>query len=313
MDDADLDLVRAFRSGDAVPPPGLRERIEEELWDVVLAEETRIRSGGRPRSSRRWFDGLFRPAIAGGAVAMLALTVALVSDGGSGSVVSPASSPSGVRQAGTNLLDSTATALFGSNAAATSGSGPGISPAIRLTEDELPVIAAGPADTADESFTRAASLPRDPAELRTMLRAAAAELTGEDVGDRLSFHLGMQWVFDPSVPADLRASMLRSLDGLVGIDSALVGVDVLGRTGVVVSHFDEHSGVREQYVLAPKGGTLLERRAFTTGYVDPACPQGTFTDHALFEDGEALDPAQLQWIDWPTVISACDPGLPQLS
>jgi len=44
------------------------------------------------------------------------------------------------------------------------------------------------------------------------------------------------------------------------------------------------------------------------GYVDPACPPGTFTDHALFSDGQQIDPAQVQWVDWPAVVNACDPA-----
>jgi hypothetical protein len=118
----------------------------------------------------------------------------------------------------------------------------------------------------------------------------------------------MQWIVAQQVPADLRAAMLRSLDDMNGIDGALMGVDLLGRQGVVLSHLDIPSGLREQYVLAQDGGRLLERRSFTTSSVDPACPPGTFTEYSLYDDlGRAVSPANAPVLDWPQVVTACAP------
>ena len=86
------------------------------------------------------------------------------------------------------------------------------------------------------------------------------------------------------------------------------GQDSLGRHGIVLSHFDAATGLREQYVVDADGGTLIEERSFMYADVDPACPIGTFTAYALYEDGVAVDPAQVPWIAWPVVIPSCAPG-----
>jgi hypothetical protein len=45
-------------------------------------------------------------------------------------------------------------------------------------------------------------------------------------------------VVNRQVPGDLRAAMLRSLEGLDGLDGAIMGVDLLGRNGLVVAACD---------------------------------------------------------------------------
>lgn len=312
MDD-DLQLLRAFRADEAEPPIGLQARIEEQLWQAILAEEAQragsARTGAHAR--RRWFQGLLRPAVAAGAAATIAAVVAFSSDGGVGVQAGPTAV---ARQAG--VLDSTATALFGDSVARTTTGGP-ISGAIDLSSrDEHDVaLLRGPRVTSSgelDADTAAVvrETTRDSIQLQARLRAIASEAAGGDRTDRVAFDIAMQWVTAPEVPVDLRAAMLRSLDGMAGLDAALVGADVLGRQGVVLGHLDAATGVRTQYVLDPEGATLLERRAFTVGYVDPACPPGTFTQHELYdEDGEAVLPAEAPWLDWPIVVDACEPAL----
>src|SRR4051812_6429065 len=86
MEDHDLHLLRGYRATDAEAPVGLRARLEEELWEVVIAEEARIRAprGTTAAGARRrggWLHGLVRPAIALGAMGALAVGVAVMSDG----------------------------------------------------------------------------------------------------------------------------------------------------------------------------------------------------------------------------------------
>ena len=102
--------------------------------------------------------------------------------------------------------------------------------------------------------------------------------------------------------------MLRSIQDIDGIDEALVGTDVLGRSGIVVGQLERASGVRSQFVLDPADGTLLEQRSFMTAYLDPACPPGTITSHAIYdEDGQRIEPETTQWVAWPQVVEACAP------
>ncbi|MCW2960618.1 MAG: hypothetical protein JWM25_747 [Thermoleophilia bacterium] len=310
MDDHDLEVLRSYRAREAQPPPGLQERLEEDLLHAILDEEAQSQARTRPRRAparRRWSAGLLRPAMAAGVAAAIAVTVAVWSDGGAG----PAgTSVTGVSQAGTNLLDTTASRLFGGASQVTVPQAPiGTINAQEQTTDELltgPVRNATGTELSDAGQEFARELPRDADALRALLFEAAANATDDEaLHERVAFHIAMRWVVDPAVPADLRRSMLLSLNGLSGIEQAVPGVDVLGRQGVVVSHFDINNGIRGQYLLQTNGA-LLERRAYTAGYIDPACPQYTYTDHALYFDGAPIEPASMAWLDWPQVIPSCD-------
>lgn len=336
MDDRDLDLLRTFRAADAIPPVGFEERLEEDLLQVVLDEElgrpprpaTPLRPERAAIGNRiaRWIgaSALARPALAGVAAIALATGVAVLSDGGATSAGTSATG-GGVAQASTNVFDATATALFGGGGsstdarAAVNGSptlGAELPDAAAGSDDErAALLAQGPGTSQAEALQRATQLPASEAKLRDLLRRAsdgmrssAAGGSVADDGDRIAFHLGMRWVVDPLVPATTRAAILRSLAGFSNIDRAVRGQDLLGRAGIVLSHYDERSGLREQYVLDPDGGDLLERRAFTTAYMDPACPPGTFTSYALFERGTSITADQVPWIDWPATIDSCDPS-----
>ncbi|MCW2955330.1 MAG: hypothetical protein JWO69_199 [Thermoleophilia bacterium] len=311
MDDHDLDALHAYRAGEATPPPGLQERLEEDLWQSIMAEEARLRSGGRRIAStapaRRWFQGLLRPAMAAGAAAAVAVTVAVWSDGGTGPVTAPAT---GVSQAGTNVLDATAARLFGSSQEADVAVAPPIAGTVDATEGDDNLLLTGPTHAgsgmSDETSRVVRELPRDPARLHELITAAAAEAGDDELVGRTTFHITMRWVIDPTVPLTVRATMLSSLGGLAGIDQAVTGVDIIGRQGVVVSHHDPNFGLREQYVLSAEGAQLLERRAFTAGSIDPACPDGIVTDHVLYGSGEPIERDRMSWAEWPQVIPSCD-------
>jgi hypothetical protein len=201
-----------------------------------------------------------------------------------------------VTQASGGLLDGTARALFGTDSAASASSAPVV----------------GRIDLQGESLSRpsteaADALTRDPAVLRDELRASVATSGQEDPSDTIAFRTAIAWIVDPSVPTDLRAAMLRSLAGLEGIDDARSGVDMLGRPGVILGHIDARSGVRTQAVLDGSSGILRELRSFTTTYLDPACPPGTFTEYAAYDDdGAWIDPRTQPFVAWPQVVTACD-------
>lgn len=306
MVDPDLQLLRRFRLDEATPPPGMQGRIEERLWQSILTDEA-TRAGTRQRALRRRFAGMLRPAVAAGAALSLAAGVAVVSDGGAGSRTLVQQQPA-LTQAGSGLLDSTAASLFGT--ATTAGSRVVGTVDLR-TQDADDRLLAGPAhgadgDLDDQSAELARGLSRDPATLREAMRGSVDDAGIEDPTDAAAFHATLRWIADPAVPTDLRAAMLRSLSGYAGIDDALAGRDVLGRRGVLLGHLDEDTGVRSQLLLDASSATPLEYRAYTTTYVDPACPPGTVTAHALFaEDGTQVDAANHPWIAWPPVVAAC--------
>ncbi len=307
MDDPDLQLLRSFRLDEAEPPAGMQERIEERLWQSILDEEAQ-RAGRRAPRREGWLSGLLRPALAGSMALVLAIGVAVVSDGGNGgSTIAGA----GVTEAGTGgVLDRTASTLFGSEGTAARGPVVGT---IDLTDDDSDdALVDGPqhdsftAQLQDRSMDLVEALPRDPERLRGVVRDALDDAGYDDPSDAYAFRVAMRWIVDPSVPVDLRSAMLRSLAGLSGIDEARTGVDVLGRGGIVLGHLDQLTGVRTQVVLHAADGTLREVRSFTTTYVDPACEPGTFVEHDVYEeDGSWVDPASRPWVDWPLVVEAC--------
>lgn len=316
MDDPDLHALRTFRASEATPPEGLQSRIEERLWQSILDEEA-VRAGrsdasswaGESRARRRtWFHGLLRPALAASSALAIAAVVAIASDGGPSSLVGTSGTGSAA-QASTSLLDATASSLFGDDAAAPSATSSGTSGVVDLSDSGTrDALVDGPSHDDAGDFVDAA--PRDPAMLRAELRAAAADVVGRDTDDRVAFHIGMQWVIDTDVDVSLRAAMVRAVGGLSGIEPVLAGVDLLGRDAVAIGHVDTVSGVREQYLLDPDNGRLLERLGRTVSYVDPACDLGTVTDHVLLDDaGHEVEPSDAPWLAWPQVIAACAPGV----
>ncbi len=305
MDDPDLQLLRTFRADEAEPPVGMQERIEERLWQAIMVEESSRASG---RSSQRpgWFQRLLRPLVAAGAAATLALGVAIASDGGSGT---GRLGQGAVQQAGAGVLDATANSLFGGSTTTPTP----IMGRIDLTDGDERLVDGPQHDSSGSALEEghadlARDLSRDPDELLRAVRSSIASSGVRDPNDAVAFHVAMRWVADPAVPVDLRAAMLRSVEGIDGIDDALVGTDVLGRSGIIIGQLDRASGIRSQYVLDPADGSLFEVRAFMTAYLDPACPPGTVTLHAAYDDaGERVDPNAAQWVAWPQVVEACAP------
>lgn len=311
--DRDLELLRGFRAHDAEPPAGLLERLEEDLTRIIDLDVDRPAESVRRRPVPKhhgWLRRLARPALVAGAAATLAVGIGVVGARGDGDSVTGTSIPTST-QAGTNLLEGAASTLFGgASQAAASAAPPPVVGVIDGREDdprERAAVAAGP-DADASNLDVLQRLSRDPLALRDLMRAAADDVDeAGDPGDRVSFLLTMRLVVDERLPVELRASLLRSLDGIDGIDRAVRAQDALGRSGILLSHFDTRTGVRDQLVLDADGAALLERRSFTTAYVDPACPPGTFTSYALYDsEGRTLEAAQVPMLAWPDVVPSCD-------
>jgi hypothetical protein len=305
VDDPDLAALRAFRIDEIEPPAGMQARIEERLWTSIMAEESagarRSISGAR----RSWLSSMLRPAVAIGAALSLAIGVAVVSDGGTGSA---GIGQSNVRTASTGLFDSTATRLFGADSA---DAAPVVGTVdLRAPSDEEQVVS-GPTHTHDGSLDDATAelaseIPRAPARVSQLVRAGIEASGIDDPSGAAAFRATMRWVVDPAVPIEVRAVMLRSVGELDNVDDAQLGTDVLGRQGVVIGHLDETSGLRTQVVLNASTGTMLELRSYTTTYLDPACPPGTFAEHAAYDEhGDWIDPVRARWADWPIVVASC--------
>lgn len=307
MDDRDLQLLRGFRVAEAEPPAGMQERIEERLWQSILAEEGA--HAPRRRGRRPWYQELLRPAAAVGAAATMAIGVAVLGGDGTGTGIS-----STVTRAG--VLDTTAATIFGESGA-TGSTGAPIAGAIDLTDpdDADETLLRGPVTTPEGRLDEATlevvrETTREPGDLQSRMLRGATDLAGPEQAEWAAYHATMRWVVEPQVPSDLRAAMLRSLEGLGGIDAAISGADLLDRSGIVLGYLDPRTGLRAQHLLDVDGGRLLERRTLTTQYVDPACPPGTFTSHELLdEQGTPIRQADAPWLDWPLVVEACDPRL----
>lgn len=306
MDDSDLHALRTFRIDEIEPPSGMQARIEAQLWTAIMAEESDRARPATTRARSGWLSTMLRPAIAAGAALTLAIGVAVVSDGGAGStgLGQPA-----VRTAGTaGLFDSTATRLFG---ATTAEAAPVVGRVDLSTPSDEEQIVRGPEHAEDGSLDAAsaelaASIPSSPAQVSELIRTGIHASGNDDPADSAAFRATMLWVVDPAVPAGVRAVMLRAVGDLRGVDDAQIGTDVLGRQGVVIGHLDEHTGLRTQVVLDPSNATMLELRSYTTTYLDPACPPGTFAEHAAYDEhGAWIDPTRARWADWPAVVSSC--------
>lgn len=312
-DERDLQALRAFRAHEAEPPPGLQAQIEEVLLQDVLAAEARLRSAPHSRTTRgSWLEGLLRPATAIGlAVSIAAVLAVATSGGGVPASQAPATASSSGSGPATRLLDATAAALFGGESAAAVAPSDATATAGDIPLQHIPVETAVQG-TEQQGGGTATNLPRDPDMLRDVLERSAAAATGTvggDAADRMAFMIGMSWVVDPSRPPELRAAFVRAIGGLDGLDDVTPSTDLFGRRGVVIGHVDAITGIRDQYVLDANGGELLERRSFTTAYVEAACPPGTFTAYEAFDGGQVISRDQAQWAAWPSVIEACDPGI----
>ena len=316
MDDRDLELLRGFRVDESVPSIDAEDRIDERVLQAVLDEEL-VRAGSHPRRSFQrpgmpWYHGLVRPLVAAGSLIVLALTVAVMSDGGLVPGGRVGTSAGGVTQAGAGVLDATAATLFGSTPT-TPAAADGTLDLSDASDDELALVdgpqTAPSGQLATDTLALVQSLPRDPERLRAMIRSGVVERATADPDDRQAFLATMRWVIDDRVPDDLRATMLRSIGGLVGVDPAIAAVDMTGRSGVVLGHVSPTQGIRDQFLLDMQTATVLEQRSLTTGFVNPACPAGTYTAHELYdESGLPVAPTSAPWMTWPDVVTSCDPS-----
>lgn len=314
MDEHDLDLklLRSLGQDLTEPPHGLQEHVEEEVWKLIIAEEKSTRSAHT--RARGWsFGALLRPMVAAGAAAALLIGVSIMSDGGPAKIATTPNSQV-TKASNLTMFDSTANSIFG--APDSQPANTDIQGRIDLSSQGTQIsLANGPrhdksGDLSRDTKQLAQSISRDPVELRSMVRSSVKQTTDpQDHDDHSAFQATVRWISDSAVPADLRAAMLRSLGGLNNVDDAFTGTDLLGRYGVVLGHRDLESAVRLQAVLDQRTGVLLEERAFTTSYLDPACPPGTFTSLSLYINGKRVESRTMPGVDWPQIVPECSQPL----
>lgn len=157
-----------------------------------------------------------------------------------------------------------------------------------------------------------ATLPRDPAALRTVLASHGPGLTGGDAATALGHAARLLEL--PSAPTDLRRAVLRALaaygDGLsLGGEVALGG-----RTGVALGATETsvadprartaqpENGTRTELVIDRASAQLLGYRITTVGDVGLGVPDGTFMlEIALTRDlVDAVPPEVLE--NMPTTL-----------
>lgn len=316
--DDDLALLRTFRLDEAAPPDGLFERLAEDLQREIDHAQQPVAAGGgaraRHRAWRPWSSRLVRPALVAMSAVALAGGVGII--GSFGTLQTPrgaagiGSTQVQSTHAATSLLEGAASSLFGGRVA------PEARPGIALTRldgtgDTQRARAAFVALARDGELEadEIAHAPADPVQLRDMLRSAVGELDTPvaDQGDRVAFLLALRIVADADVPVEVRANTLRALGGIDGIDRALRVRDSLGRSGMLLGHYDTVTGIRDEFVLGLGDAHINERRSFTTAYMDPGCPPGTVTSYALYDDaGDVVTPHQAPMLDWPQVVGSCD-------
>jgi hypothetical protein len=313
-DGPDLRALRSFRAADAAPPPGLLDRLRDDLQLAIDAEQSAPSPTSPPR--RTWWQDvaqhrLFRPALVAGAAACLLIAVAGVSAvGPHGSGLGGTGASSSATQASTSIFDGTARSLFGKGTSVA----PPVVGVLDTTEEAGENMRDAIVDHSrgDDEYDVLRRLTRDPNGIRDTLRSAAADAVGAEraaASDQTAFLLAMGLVTDERLPAELRASVLLAVGAFDGIEAAAYVHDDLSRPGILISHFDAASGVRDQYVLDQATARVLEQRSFTSMYVDPACPPGTFSDFRLYDDaGDELTPEQLPTLDWPPLVPSCSPA-----
>lgn len=306
MDDHDLMLLRAFRADDASVPNGLATRIEGELWEAIRREEQAAQRARR-RLGRRRTGPLLRPAITFAAVACLLLVV-MVSSGTGGMQGLSSSTSSAPVEAAASPIAAAASSLFGAVTTSTRTNHLGVTSGPLLVAGPQHDVATGALDAQTIRFVDAA--PRDAESLTTSIHSSLAVSGVADPAGHAAFLTAMRWVVATDVPVDLRAAMFRTLAQVRGMETATTGIDMLGRSGVVIGHLDATTGIREQFLLDTDSARLFEHRAYTTLELDPACPPGTLIAHDLYAgDGHPIVADDAPWAAWPSVYPACSPAL----
>jgi hypothetical protein len=300
----DLQAVHELFAADAIEPAGLQERIEERLWQDVLAAE---RNRGA-KQQRRWWQPA--PALArGGALAAAAaiVVVFLAFDNGrpGGPPASAASSdPLMVAARNVPQLDTEPAASVSPAAAPVVSSSTAV---VLPSGEQVPaeLIAAGPGQL---SLNQLDQLPRDESLLLGMLRAATASTVEAVDDDFMPFRIAASYIGDPRVPSSLRMAFIRMIGTMENIDVGDRVLDVFGRPGVAVARSDERSGLLQSYLLDEDDGRMLEYRDVVERSDDDNCAVGTVTSMLAFDStGFPVDPSSAPYGAWPVVDPACAP------
>lgn len=324
----DLAALRSFAIEDAVDEDRITA-IEQRVRTHVLADEARRRARLRPAPRRRtWWRTALRQAPV--AIVSAFIVVGLSFSGGT-----PGGEPASASTDAAPFLNETAANMMseqpigvvsggggpvGGGTAAPDASNSGAIATNVVTidipspdaEDQLAeapdsqTLAAGPDALPDETLN---TVPANESQLLQLLREAGSSNQGRDV-DYLPFRVAASYVASPNVPVEVRAAFLRMIGQLDGIDLGGTSSDVVGRPGTVIARLDTESGIRQQYLLNPDNGRLLEHREFTTtGGGIGSCPAGMIIALEVFDDsGVVVDPQSAPWAPWPVVDPSCTPA-----
>ena len=307
--DLDLDALRAWGREHTVPRAGFEDRMRERMMQVVLEVEAAASSS---RRMPRWLRLVLRntPIV----IAAASVFVVVSFNGGHpGGQPAEASTSAGkvLNQAALNM---TANVAAGSPIG-TDYPGPGSVPAQSYTVAPTVAPGAGEGTGAGTSAAAvnasgmpsipdplliaqgpsalppgaAAAIPTDERLLLAMLHASISRVEGRDE-DFDIFRVAAEYITDPAMPITVRATFLRMLALVDGVDAGGTATDVLGRSGIVIARLDSSSGLRQQYLLDENTGMLLEHLEFTSGGDLSTCAPGTATALDVYDaTGSRLD------------------------
>jgi hypothetical protein len=320
----EIHLLRGFGAGDPELPDDARLRIQERVLQEVLAAEAAAGAGRRRRGG--WLFTTLRqlPVAAVAAVVIVALSF---NNGHPGGQVASASEPI------QHFISTTAAAMQQQQAVpvttvGASAAAPDTGPVADPAGGTIPVESVSDADTAGQpsatptipdplliaqgpgalSYAQAAAIPTDEQLLIAILRGSTPDDPNHDE-DFSPFRIAAAYVADDHVPGPVRAAFLRSIALMDGVDLGGTATDVLGRMGTVLARLDSTSGVRQQYLLDPASGHILEHLEFTTrGDIGP-CPAGTIVALDVFDAaGQPVGPDAADAATWPVPQPQCDDG-----
>ena len=280
----DLDALREWGREHIVPRAGFEDRMRERVLQVVL--EVEAAAGGTAKRTPRWLRLVLRniPVV----IAAASVFVVVSFNGGHpGGQPAEASTNAGkvLNQAAQNM---TSGADRVQQQTGTDYPGTGVpsyttQPAIQQVAADnasgmpsIPdplLIAQGPSALPEGA---AASIPTDERLLLALLHSSIPRIDGRDE-DFDVFRVAAAYITDPAMPITVRATFLRMLALVEGVDVGGEAVDVIGRHGVVIARLDSSSGLRQQYLLDQNTGMLLEHLEFTSGGDLSNCAPGTAT------------------------------------
>ncbi|MBC7644326.1 MAG: hypothetical protein H7123_04310 [Thermoleophilia bacterium] len=281
-DNFDLDAIRDWGREHIAPKAGFEDRMRERILQVVL--EVEAAAGANLKRTPRWL----RLALRNTPIVIAAASVFVVvsfNGGNPGGQPAEASTAAGkvLNQAAQNMTSSVQTQQTGTDYPGTGVPNYTAPPVVQRVAEvnasglaSIPdplLIAQGPSALPAGA---AASIPTDERLLLALLHSSISRVDGRDE-DFDVFRIAAAYITDPNMPITVRATFLRMLALVEGVDVGGEADDVIGRHGIVIARLDSSSGLRQQYLLDENTGMLLEHLEFTSVGDLSNCAPGTAT------------------------------------